>query len=341
MLRDQLFADESLKKQIFEQPKASLIPEWYEDFLQDPRRYYKTYWIPKTELKKKLDSGYRLPYPRNRIPVEERNKWRKICAPLDILKEKQEQIRDLMYSRSPSKYDHCVSGKNRYTAMKSHAGAPIMIGMDIKNAFPSVNKTMVEFALKAERFDAEMIPFIVNISTLNDQLPQGPPCSPAILNLVRKPLDLKMGAYVRTRFRNGKMSVYVDNYFVSSSAEDMNKSIPAFKKMARSEGFILNNDKIYIMRKGSRMGGLGLVVSKQSNGTVTVQPNKKYRDRIRATLHNARMRLESGQPPQPGFDVKKLQGQIETLKDTVYYSKYRAELTSIKSMLMAISAVRS
>jgi len=327
--------DQDLLNLAFTQPKANVKPHWYEDFLDDPSNYYRTYYIPKTELRKKLDRGYKLPYPRNRIPASERHLWRQICAPVDILKEVQGSIRDMLYSRSPSVIDHCIRGKNRYTAMRDHAGQKIIIAMDIKDAFPSVSKLMIRHMLISEGFEEEIVELICNLSTLNNQLPQGSPCSPVILNLVRKTLDNRLRSYLESRFADSKTTVYVDNYFISSNNNMMNECIPVLKEIARTEGFIINNRKIYIMRKGRKMGGLGLVVSKQDNGRTTVQPDKKYRDRIRAILHQAKLRVERGEQPQVDFDIPKVRGMIETLKGTVYHGRYRNQFEHIISLLKA------
>jgi hypothetical protein len=327
---------EFLMKMAFEKPQDTIRPPWYDHFIGNKSQYYRTYFIPKTELKKKIDKGYRLPYPKDNIPFSERKNWRKICAPVDLLKETQVKIRDLLYRRKPSKIDCCVKGKNRYDAMRVHAGNPIVLGMDIKDAFPSVGIEMIKIALNTEKFESSDIEFISELSTLNGVLPQGSPCSPALLNIVRKPLDKRLSRYVETRF-NGIVSVYVDNYFISSEYKSMNNAIPAFKDIAKTSGFIMNNNKIYIMRKGNRIGGLGLVISKQPSGIVTVQPNKKYRDKIRAILHQALRRLESGNLPRLDFDLDQIKGMVETTKGSVYYGKFKSQIAKAQELLSSFT----
>lgn len=311
-------------------------PIWYEEFLDNPQRFYKTYYVPKTELKKQLASGMKLSYPKSKIPGEEMHKWRKICAPTDPLKEVQRNISFALYNRSPSPFDYCVRGRNRYLAMRPHIGKRIIIAMDIKNAFPSVTRQMVEETLEDEQFCPEDIEFISNIATLNGSLPQGSPSSPALLNLVRKILDYRLSGYIKSRYIDTDLTVYVDNYFISSNSSAMNKCIPALKQIAETERLRLNNRKIYIMRPGHQMGGLGLVINRsigEDGCWDTVQPPRHKRNRIRAMLHQAKVRLESGQSVQSGFNILKANGLVETCKGSIYYDRFKGQLKDIKEMI--------
>lgn len=315
-----------------------IAPPWYNHFVNNKHLYYSTYHVPKTELKNMLAKGYELPYSRNNIPASEKKHWRIIDAPVDILKNAQEQIKNKLYQRKFSYIDHCVTGRNRYTAMKPHAGNSIVIGLDIKNAFPSVSKEMVRMMLISEGFSAEEVEIYSELSTFHDRLPQGSPCSPAMLNLVRKPLDLRLEAAVKTKCL-GVVTVYVDNYFISSNEPEMNKEIGSYIKIARECGFNINRDKVHIMRKGHRMNGLGLVVAKSNVGKITVQPNKKYRDRVRAILHQAELALKSGSMPRNDFDINVARGMVETLKGSVYYGRFKSQLDSISTLLNGLNAI--
>lgn len=325
-------APKTLKEQAFDKPTRPIYPEWYDHFFDNKSAYYRQYYIPKTDLRKKIEKGYSLPYSEANIPDEEKMHWRKICAPVDVLKTEQRAIRNILYGKNPSRYDHCIKGKNRYTAMECHAGKDIMIAIDIKDAFPSVSLKMIRFMLRDEGYPAQIEDSISHLATLHDKLPQGSPCSPVILNLVRKTLDGRLAAYIRKRY-NGSLTVYVDNYFISSSNRDMNQCIPVLKEIAKTEGFVINNRKIYVMRRGKKMNGLGLVVSEQDNGSKTVQPDKKYRDMIRATLHSATVKLENGESPRDDFDIERIRGMVETTKGTVYYDRFKDQIKHIKNLM--------
>lgn len=355
---------DALESTMLRRPTGILRPSWYAEFLSDPNQFYRTYYIPKTEMQKKMAGGYRPPYPRSNIPASEIHLWRKISAPIDPLKEAQKNVANALYSRSPSPYDYCVRGRNRYMAMSAHANFSIIIALDIKDAFPSTTTEMVRRALTAERFNEDDVDYICNIAMHKGSLPQGSPASPILLNLARKRMDHRIGRYVKARYK-GNTTVYVDNYFISSNDTDMNKGIPSLKEIATQEEFNLNNKKIYIMRKGRRMSGLGLVVSHKpvseadvliTEGVVTrdlgyiyrpgrgygrnvehfvpvVQPSKRDRDRIRAILHQAEKRLESGEYPQPGFNLLRVKGLVETCNGSVYYSRFKDQLSRIESLL--------
>jgi hypothetical protein len=116
----------------------------------------------------------------------------------------------------------------------------------------------------------------------------------------------------------------------------MNNSINLMKDIALQCGFVLNNDKIYIMRKGSKQNGLGLVVATDINGRVTVQPDKKYRDRIRATLHQALKSLNAGKLPRDDFSLESVRGMVETAKLSTCYPKFKQQIQAISDLISIV-----
>jgi hypothetical protein len=304
------------------------FPDWYESFLQDKSNYYKTYWIPKRELARRLAGGEELRYSRKRIPESQRHLWRKISAPTDELRQVQVEIRKRLYHRRPSKFDCCVRNRNRFMANEVIAGKKVIIAVDIKDAFPSTNSRMILSTLEREKFDFDERKRLMELATVGWCLPQGSPCSPVLLNLVRKRLDYRMAGYIKKRY-NGVMSVYVDNYYFASDDPEMPKCIPVLKNMMKACGYTANEKKIYIMRKGGRQGGLGLVASVRQDGTKVVQPPREYRNRLRAVLHNGVKRVREGGAPWPDLGVDRVRGMIENCKGSIHYPRFRAQMDEI------------
>jgi hypothetical protein len=245
-----------------------------------------------------------------------------------MLAQAQKDIQRALYRRRPSKFDYCVRHKNRFMANEVFAGKKIIIAIDIKDAFPSTKPHMIRDALTKEHFDWDEIERIITIGTKEGCLPQGSPCSPALLNIVRKRLDYRLAGFIKKRY-NGVMSVYVDNYYFASDDPTMQKCIPAIKNMMRACHLRANEDKIYIMRSGGRQGGLGLVASVRPDGSKVVQPPREYRNRLRAIMHNGQINRKAGLDPWPDLSVARVRGMIENCKGSIYYPRFRAQMDEI------------
>jgi hypothetical protein len=305
-------------------------PIWFDDFVRNKASYYKSFYIPKKELRKQISAGYKPEYSSTRIPESKKHLWRKISAPVQCLLEAQRQIMFSLYKRRPSKYDYCVIGKNRYDAMRQVAGYKVIIASDIKDAFPSTSSSKIIQTLRLEGFSGYEINTITELSTLDGVLPQGSPCSPVILNLCRKRLDHRLDGYVKKMY-GGSIAVYVDNYYMGSNNPSFNKCISILKSIADSSGYEFPDKKIHVMRSGGRQHGLGLVTSK-INDKIIVQPDKRYRKRLQAMLHNGLKRKKLGLDPWDDIKYPQIRGMVECFHGSIYYNRFRhmAEMISGK-----------
>ena len=323
-------------------PASGIVkPAWYEHFVENKEQYYRTFHIPKRELARAMRRGLKLWYPRDRIPESELSKWRQISAPIECLREAQEELVTALYKRRASKFDFCIRKRNRHQAIEALAGKRIVIAADIKDAFPSTKKRKIQHVLRREKFTDRDIEIISELGTFQGCLPQGSPCSPVLLNLCRKALDYRLNGIISKHRRNGGLVVYVDNYYFYSDDPEMNNDIPIYKSVARREGYELPDKKIYVMRKGSRQGGLGLVASVRGDGTTCVQPPRKERRRMKAILRNGVTRKREGQEPWPDLTIDVVRGMVECFKGSVHYMPFLHVLHEIEGRIHDSDAVFS
>jgi len=72
---------------------------------------------------------------------------------------------------------------------KRHLGSSYMTVMDVEDCFPSTSKAAVLNSLEALDLPAAMAGALTRLCTYHGFLPQGPPTSPAVLNVVFRPID--------------------------------------------------------------------------------------------------------------------------------------------------------
>lgn len=188
-----------------------------------------------------------------------------------------------------------------------HVGADVVVNMDLRDFFPTVNyarvlgmfkglgyapgisTVMALLCTEPEIEEVEMDGQTWNVAVSQRHLPQGAPTSPAITNWLCRRLDSRLhGIGAKHGFA---FTRYADDLTFSAKGEsvkDLTKLLWQVKKVISEEGFILHPDKLRIMRSGQRHEVTGLVV----NDKVSVA-----RDEVRAfraVVHRLKTRGVSG-----------------------------------------------
>jgi RNA-directed DNA polymerase len=144
----------------------------------------------------------------------EGGKRRVLTVPNDELKDLHRRI----YSRllRPVPVHDCVHsapGRSIITNAKLHAGHPHLSVRDIQDCFPSITPSRIRAGLRRAGFDDGAASLVTRLTTFDNQLPQGAPTSPALLNAVFIDVDGK----IESAARNAGLTYtrYVDDLFLS------------------------------------------------------------------------------------------------------------------------------
>ena len=205
--------------------------------------------------------------------------FREINAPSKKMKSIQRWILDeILYKLNPGDYAHgFIPGKTIYTNAKAHTNKDLVLGIDIKDFFPSIKFGAIYNVFKNAGYNLKVAWQLADLCTYHWKLPQGAPTSPMLANLVALNLDNQISQYCITR--NFEYSRYADDITISGSYE-----LPIHKeriiKIIKGSGFEINSKKVRMLSKGSRQKVTGLVV----NDKVSIGRTKKKT--LRALVHN-------------------------------------------------------
>lgn len=241
---------------------------------------------------------------------------RLISAPMPRLKGAQRWVLDSILSKVPphSAAHGFAPARSILSNATPHVGADVVVNLDLKDFFPSVQWRRVRglfvalgyseavatlLALLCSEPDIETITLDGrrwHVATGPRRLPQGAPTSPMITNLLCRRLDRRLAGLAQ------KMGVTYTRY-----ADDMTFSGPADAPVGRllkkvqeivvAEGFTVHPEKIRVLRKGRRQEVTGLVVNQKP-----AVPREAVR-RFRATLYQVEKDGPAGHRMGEGADV--------------------------------------
>lgn len=217
-----------------------------------------------------------------------------------------------------------IKGSSIYENAASHAGANVVLNVDISDFFGSVTSKQVYNVFKMIGYNSLISTIFTNICTYKGALPQGSPTSPMLANLVAWKLDLRIQGFV------GKRGIgytrYADDLtFSGFNPAKLIEILPIVKKILLDEGFSLNAKKTRISGAGRSKKVTGLVLYENKVGV----GKEKYR-KVRAMVYQA---AKLGQTV-PEKDLLRINGWFAHLKNVdkvrydrllVYVNKLREE----------------
>lgn len=176
-------------------------------------------------------------------------------------------------------------GRSRREHAERHCDQYVVLRVDIRRFFPSVEIQRIEPILEECGFRSRFRNVLAHLVTYHQRLPQGAPTSPKLADLVARPLDKKVRHLAKDR--RWQYSRYADDLALSCGREvsstKIGDMIAAAEELVESEGFRLNHGKTRVMKRHNRQLVAGAVVN---NPSPTV-PREKRRQ-VRAILHNCR-----------------------------------------------------
>jgi len=237
---------------------------------------------------------------------------RLVEAPLPRLANRQRTVlRDLLAGVPVHPAAHgFVAGRSVASALRPHAGADVVVCLDLAAFFSSVTAGRVYGLFRTAGYPEDVAHHLTGLATIRTpvavvtrmppggtpeqrfalrhrlgraHLPTGAPTSPALANLAAYHLDVRVAGLAA--HLDAGYTRYADDLILSGGPAlraGVDRLVRAVTRIAAEEGFTVNPAKTRVRTRSQRQAALGVVV----NDRPTV-PRDEY-DRLRAVLHNAR-----------------------------------------------------
>ena len=179
-------------------------------------------------------------------------------------------------------------GKSVVDHAAPHVGRAVVVTCDVRDFFPSVTASSVEYYFRRVGWDAAAAALLTRLTTHPDaegnrSLPQGAPTSPRLSNLLLHGVDYTLAKHAARRgFRYTR---YADDLAFSSAADDphaVRDLLRHVRRVLKRAGFAVHPAKTRILRRHQRQTVCGLVVNDRLNLP------RETRRRLRAALHRRR-----------------------------------------------------
>ncbi len=212
-------------------------------------------------------------------------------------------------------------GRSIVTNAKVHAGARIVVKLDIRGFYPTVTMRRVKGLLRRAGLGEQVATLMALLATESPReeverdgkryfvaiaprsLPQGAPTSPSITNALCMRLDCRLSGLARKL--GCRYTRYADDLTFSwhaPSGSDIGALLRGVTTIVRAEGFAIHTAKTRVMRSGARQKVTGLVVNKAPGRPDARVPRKTIRD-LRSAIYNR----EKGRPGK-GESLEQLKG---------------------------------
>lgn len=194
----------------------------------------------------------------------------------DLLKNISENLGNI-YADPDNCVQAFVRGRGIKTNAEQHLSKKIILNLDIKDFFDSITIEKVKEAFSRLGCNQEISDCLSNLCTVDGRLVQGFCTSPVLSNMVCSDIDLQLTKLANRS--NCTYTRYSDD--ITFSTNEALPEIEEIKKILSDNGFILNNDKTKIQRKGYCQYVTGLTVSDDKIPRIS----KRYKRRLRLELY--------------------------------------------------------
>ncbi|HEY5922661.1 MAG TPA: reverse transcriptase family protein [Kofleriaceae bacterium] len=248
---------------------------------------------------------------------------RLISAPKPDLKAAQRWItREITEHLSVHGAAHgFLVGRSIVTNARVHAGAKVVVKMDIRGFYPTVTWRRVKGLLRRAGLSEQVATLMALLATESPReevlthgktyfvatgprsLPQGAPTSPSITNALCFRLDARLSGLAKKL--GCRYTRYADDMTFSwhgDAKTDIGNLLHAVAAIVKAEGFAIHPNKTRVMRSGARQKVTGLVVNHAPGRPPARVPRKRIRD-----LESAIYNRERGRPGK-GETLEQLKG---------------------------------
>ena len=177
-----------------------------------------------------------------------------------------------------------VKGRSTYSNALIHAGNELVINIDLKDFFPSIDHSRVTELFLDLGWSPDTSAILATLCTKDGVLPQGVSTSPAITNIICIPLDKKLLELSNKVGLN--YSRYADDISFSGGyipRKRVDNFLELASNIVKVEGFQVNSSKTKVNYRGTRQEVTGIVVNDK--------PSIRRKDikRLRAIIHNCKI----------------------------------------------------
>jgi RNA-directed DNA polymerase len=156
----------------------------------------------------------------------------------------------------PAHVQGCVTGRGNITNARAHQGKTYKFHTDLRSYFDYVSNEKVYDALRRAGFSQKVSHLLTRLTTFKGHLPQGPPTSPFLANIVALPLDQAIIDLVTPL--GITYTRYVDDLCLSSP-HDFQSLVPEILAIVVKHGFLYGHKKTYYKKgpleiTGARVG---------------------------------------------------------------------------------------
>lgn len=189
---------------------------------------------------------------------------RKINSPNENLKEYQYLIKD--YLEKKYTFPFFVTWYRKWLSVNNNASIHIwkkyIMNLDIKNFFWSITRKMLYEEFKNITKDIDMF---LDYITYQGVLPQWPPSSPIISNIIFKRIDNIIKKWLTTIEWNITYSRYVDDISIWFDNYDKRYSLFQFiQKILLQNWFALNKEKIKLFEHNKKLYVTWMIINEDS-----------------------------------------------------------------------------
>lgn len=165
-----------------------------------------------------------------------------------------------------------------------HAHTLYGLSIDLKDFFPSITAQQVYKIFSSLGYNEFAATILTRLCTLDEKLPQGSSCSPALSNLICTTLDNRLSGLcekrgiIYTRYAD-------DMYFSCDDKALLLRYFSLFKHIIEDEGFIINNKKVHFHTPSNRKRITGItVVQNLASDTYELKAPKELKRKIRSEI---------------------------------------------------------
>lgn len=290
-----------------------------------------------------MDAAESIHYQSFEIPKRSGGK-RLIWAPKPKIKEAQQWILHNILELLPvhGSAHGFLPERSILTNAKPHVNSKCLIGMDIKDFFPTITFPRVKGIFRNAGYREQVATLLALICTespremikIKDKtyyvavaercLPQGAPTSPALSNIVSLNMDKRLKGLAKS---NGwRYTRYADDMSFSfpegKTSPEVGYMLGAIKKIVKDECFEINDKKTWVSRKGGKQSITGITV----NGKAKPRVSRELKRKLRAITHN----LQQGKTLHEGESIQQIIGQASyvAMVEPKIGKKFIKELTT-------------
>ncbi len=204
-------------------------------------------------LAKVIDqSGY------HRFVDRKNGKARVFAEPTPMLKQVQRNLLETFFSALPvSSHVYNRRGQDVVKHAQRHVGRSYLLSMDLRDCFPNTTTAMVRRTLSALGLSSEVVGLVTRLVTYNGQLPQGSPCSSAVVDCVLFSLDEAIAGLASEH--SATYTRWLDDFSFSADAP-LATLYRSVKRLVRAHGYSVNHRKTRKSRPGQIHTVTGIAV---------------------------------------------------------------------------------